>query len=84
MKDSKGKKNKKFYLDLYESTTVGFSVVFAIIIGSGIGYWIDRKFHTPYHIGFFFFVAVGIIAGFQNMYRGIKKFKSDEDNDKKT
>jgi ATP synthase protein I len=78
------KKDKKFYMDLYESSTVGFSVVFSILIGGGIGYWIDNKFKTPHHLGFFFFLAVGIIAGFQNMYRGMKKFKSDEDNNKKT
>ncbi len=78
------KKNKKFYLDLYESTTVGFSVVFSILIGGGVGYWVDNKFHTSHHLGFFFFLLVGIIAGFQNMYRGIKKFKSNDSNDKKT
>ncbi len=80
----KDKKDKKFYLDLYESTTVGFSVVIAIIIGCAIGYWVDNKFKTPYHIGFFFFLLVGLIAGFQNMFRGIRKFNSDEDDNKKT
>lgn len=79
-------KDKKFYLALYDATTVGFSVVFAIIIGGGFGYWLDNKFHTSHHWAFFLFLFIGIIAGFQNMYRGIKRFKKDEDkdNNKKT
>ncbi len=77
------KKDKKFYLDLYNASSIGFSVVFSILIGGGIGLWIDKKFDTSHHWAFFIFLIMGIVAGFENMYRGIKKYK-DENNDKKT
>jgi len=35
---------KKFYRDLYTATTIGFSVVFSVLIGGAIGYFLDKWF----------------------------------------
>ncbi|AEA33816.1 AtpZ/AtpI family protein [Hippea maritima] len=87
MNDRKKRREKaKFYLELYDATTIGFSVVLSILFGGALGYWLDRKFHSSYHWLFFLFLAFGIIAGFKNMFYGIKKINkgSNEDNNKKT
>ncbi len=76
------RKKIKYYRELYDATTVGFSVVIAILIGGGLGYWLDRKFNSSHHWLFFLFLLFGIIAGFKNMFYGIKK--TDDNNDKKT
>jgi len=80
----KDKDNKKFYFDLYESASIGFSVVLSVIIGGAIGLWIDKKFPSTHPWGFLIFLFFGIVAGFENMYKGYKRFKDNEHNNKKT
>ncbi|WP_025209875.1 AtpZ/AtpI family protein [Hippea sp. KM1] len=87
MNDRKKRQQKvRFYLELYDATTIGFSVVLSILFGGGLGYWLDKKFNSSHHWLFFLFLAFGIIAGFKNMFYGIRKVDKslDEDNDKKT
>ncbi len=84
MKRDERREKAKFYRQLYDATTVGLSVVFAILIGGVLGYWLDRKYNPPYHWLFFLFLFFGIAAGFKNMFYGIKKQTKNEDNDKKT
>ncbi len=80
LKDSE--KKKKFYRDLYTATTIGFSVAFSVLIGGAIGHFLDKWFPSLHPWLFFIFLFFGIVAGFENMYRGFKKLKND--NDKKT
>jgi ATP synthase protein I len=58
------------------ASTVGMSVVFAIFIGLAIGYWLDTKFGTSPFLTLLFLV-MGVIAGFQNYHRFMKKQEKD-------
>ncbi len=78
------RKKIKFYRELYDATTIGFSVVFSILIGGALGWWLDRKFVSSHHWLFFLFLFFGIVAAFRNMFYGIKKEGQDKDKDKKT
>ena len=52
-------------------STIGLSFVFALVIGFGAGYWLDRTLGTqPWltFIGFF----LGLAAGVLNVYRVLK------------
>jgi ATP synthase protein I len=54
------------------ASTVGLTVVFSILIGLAIGYWLDSKYDTfPYLT--LLFLILGVIAGFRNYYRFMKK-----------
>lgn len=51
---------------------LGASIVFAIFIGAGIGYWLDGKFGTfPYLSVVFFFL--GIAAAARNVWIEVRK-----------
>lgn len=55
-------------------SSMGLAMVLAIVLGLGVGYWIDKKFGTaPW--GFFIGLGVGIIAGFRNLYIIAKRAK---------
>ena len=52
-------------------STIGMSFVFALILGFGVGYWLDGVLNTkPWlsFMGFFF----GLAAGILNVYRVMK------------
>lgn len=49
-------------------STVGFSFVFAIAIGAGLGWYLDKSLGTGPWL-FFLFFAVGVAAGILNVYR---------------
>ena len=54
-------------------STVGLSFVFAIVIGAGLGVWIDRTFDTsPW--GLFVFFFLGLAAGVLNVYRSTRPY----------
>ncbi len=54
--------------------SLGMSVAFAIVIGLGIGYWLDKKFDTQ-PVWLLIGLAFGIAAGFSNIYRAGQKGK---------
>ena len=55
-------------------SSIGISMALAIILGAGLGYWIDKTFGTePW--GFFVFVCFGIAAAFRNLYILSKRVK---------
>jgi ATP synthase protein I len=77
------KDKKKFYKSLSVLSSIGISVVLAIVIGVLIGRWLDGLFGTaPWF--FFIFLFIGIVAGFRNIFiivsREVGKDKSGEDN----
>ena len=55
-------------------SSLGLSVSFAIFIGLGIGVWLDRKFDTSPWLTLIF-LGLGIIAGFRNIGRAVKKVR---------
>jgi ATP synthase protein I len=76
---------KKFLKSLSVLSSIGISVVLAIVIGVLIGLKLDEWFGTkPWF--FFIFLLIGIIAGFRNIFiivsREVGKDKSGEDNGK--
>ncbi len=83
MKREDRKKKIQFYRELYDATTIGLSVVFSILIGGFIGWWLDKRFSSSHHWLFFLFLFFGIVAAFRNMFYGIKKQQGKNDNDKK-
>jgi F0F1-type ATP synthase assembly protein I len=53
-------------------STVGFSLVIAIVIGVVVGYYLDEWLGTsPWLFLVFFFV--GLAAGLRNMYLAVRK-----------
>ena len=63
---------RRAYKDLAYFSSLGISVAFAIFIGLGIGVWLDRKFDaSPWFT--LIFLLLGIIAGFRNIARVIKR-----------
>lgn len=69
------KKQIKEYWALYKSFSLGFAVVFSILIGGAIGYFLDEKFPTKYHLLFLLFLFYGIGAAFWSMYQEWKRLK---------
>lgn len=49
-------------------STVGLSFVFAIAIGAGLGWYLDKVLGTAPWM-FFLFFAIGVAAGILNVYR---------------
>ena len=66
MPDDKGKKSN--YDQLLEASSLGLMFPIAIGLGFGIGYGLDRLFHTG-HVLTWIFTAFGIIAAFINLFR---------------
>jgi ATP synthase protein I len=68
---------KKFLKELfqggYRASTIGLVLVFSIMIGFGIGYWLSTVFNNSIFI--ILGLIVGIIAGFRQVYLIGKKFK---------
>jgi F0F1-type ATP synthase assembly protein I len=54
-------------------STVGFSFVLAIVIGTAIGYFLMTRFHLGSWV-FLLFFGFGLAAGVLNVYRTAGKF----------
>ena len=58
-----------------EVATLGLSFVFALVIGTGIGWWLDNRFGwKPY--GFLGGLALGLAAGIRTAYVVLKPILS--------
>ena len=49
-------------------STVGFSMVLAVVIGAGLGYFLMTQFGLGRWVFFLFFI-LGVAAGILNVYR---------------
>jgi F0F1-type ATP synthase assembly protein I len=56
-----------------EVATVGLSFLFALVIGTAGGWWVDEHFQTkPW--GFLIGFGLGLAAGIRNFYVVLKKY----------
>jgi len=60
-----------------DSLQLGASIVFAIFIGAGIGYWLDGKFGTFPYLSIVFFL-LGIAAACRNVWIAVRKHVRDD------
>ena len=77
--DNKPKKGKEFN-SLLAASSIGLVFVISIVLGSMAGWWLDGKFGTKPYLTIFLMI-LGIIAGFQNMWRFIKKANIFDDKE---
>ncbi len=64
-----------------DALQLGASIVFAIFIGFGIGYWLDSKLGTFPWLTIIFFL-LGIAAAARNVLIEVRKqLRSDKDKD---
>ncbi|MGA7876116.1 MAG: AtpZ/AtpI family protein [Desulfoferrobacter sp.] len=68
---------KKLIKQLGVASTLGLQVAFAIFIGLGIGVWLDSRFGTFPWLALVFMIF-GIVAGFLNYYRFIRKQQRED------
>jgi ATP synthase protein I len=69
-----GMKNetKELLKELWYYSSLSFSIALSIVIGLGIGYWLDKRFDkSPWFT--LIFLGLGVIAGFRNIYLAMKK-----------
>ena len=68
------RETRRAFKDLAYYSSLGLSVSFAVFIGLGVGVWLDRKFDTSPWLTLIF-LGLGIIAGFRNIGRAIKRVR---------
>ncbi|MEE9401976.1 MAG: AtpZ/AtpI family protein [Desulfobacteria bacterium] len=67
------KDTKKLFRELWYYSSLSFSIALAMLIGLGIGYWLDtRIFHTSPWLTLIF-LGLGVIAGFRNIYLAVQR-----------
>ena len=71
---------------LCDYSTIGMTVAFSVVIGFALGWWLDHKVFDDRTQPWFTFVglALGIFAGFKNLYQLAMRqdFKDDESGPK--
>ncbi len=73
MKEETKKFLKELFQGGYRASAIGMSLVFAILIGGALGYWLWGVFDNV--IFFYLGLLIGIIAGFRNVYLMGKRYK---------
>ena len=64
---------KKLFKELWYYSSLSFSIALSVVIGLGIGYWLDtRVFHTQPWLTLLF-IGFGVVAGYRNLYLVLKK-----------
>jgi len=66
------KETKKLFRELWFYSSLSFSIALSIVIGLGIGYWLDKKFETTPWLTLIF-LGLGVIAGFRNIYMALQR-----------
>ena len=74
MKETDTRKQQTFRV-IYQVSSVGIALVICVFLGYFIGSWLDKHFHTwPWLTLVFLFF--GIVAGFLNVFRTVRKYTS--------
>ncbi|MFP4158645.1 MAG: AtpZ/AtpI family protein [Desulfobacterales bacterium] len=68
---------RQIFRDLGYYSHLGFSIALAVFIGLFIGLGIDKLLDTG-PVFMFIFLLFGIIAGFNNIYKAVKRSKKEE------
>jgi ATP synthase protein I len=58
-------------------SSLGLEMGIAVAIGLGIGWWLDKVFHTKPWLTLVF-LLFGVVAGFKNIYLLLKKQEENE------
>jgi ATP synthase protein I len=66
------KETKKLFRELWFYSSLSFSIALSIVIGLGLGYWLDKKFDTSPWLTLIF-LGLGVIAGFRNIYLALQR-----------
>jgi ATP synthase protein I len=66
------KETKKLFRELWFYSSLSFSIALSIVIGLGIGFWLDTKFETSPWLTLIF-LGLGVIAGFRNIYLALQR-----------
>lgn len=74
----KPKKQLQEIRDLVGLSSLGLTLVFSTFIGLALGLWLDKLLHTKPFLTIAFLV-LGVVAGFVNIFRGIKRGGGDKD-----
>jgi ATP synthase protein I len=69
------KETKKLFRELWFYSSLSFSIALSIVIGLGIGYWLDMKFETTPWLTLIF-LGLGVIAGFRNIYMALQRART--------
>jgi len=65
-----------------DALQLGASIVFAIFIGAGIGYWLDGRLDTFPYLSIIFFL-LGVAAAARNVWIEVRKqLRSEKDKDR--
>lgn len=67
---------RKYIKLLAMVSTMGISMVLALVIAIVIGYYLDKWFQTS-PVFFLVFMVLGIVAGFRNIYVIMKRTEKD-------
>jgi ATP synthase protein I len=64
-----------------DALQLGASIVFAIMIGAALGYWLDGKFGTFPYLSIIFFL-LGVAAAARNVWIEVRKqLRSEKDRE---
>jgi ATP synthase protein I len=69
--------NKKSYIQVAYASSIGIAMVIMVFGGLYLGSYLDRRWDTGFKFTLIL-LAVGIIAGFRNIYKFIKLNFADE------
>ena len=67
---------RKYIKLLAMVSSMGISMVLALVIAIAIGYYLDKWFQTS-PVFFLIFMIFGIVAGFRNIYILMKRAEKD-------
>jgi F0F1-type ATP synthase assembly protein I len=64
-------KDKEWWSNIFYLSEIGLIIIVSILLGLGVGLFLDRKLNTSFFI--FIFLIFGIVGGFLGVYKIIFK-----------
>lgn len=71
------KKKNKHFESLGLASMMGIHLVSGVIVGMGMGYYLDKTFGTKPWL-MLLFLIFGIVAGYKNMFREMQRIQKKE------